>query len=157
MLNSISVYLMLGAIYCYLTRKTMYYEFVKEDIGQEHPRILLGILFVFWFPIFVLLSYRFLTQKEVKITRERQCWGCARNCKEGSTVAVVWKATLNGYTSTYWCKTCQEYCMEYTEKGEKGGLGELKKNHYEQWEEIREKIETVGDWYGTQGCRSSEK
>ncbi|OTW83589.1 hypothetical protein H0242_31255 (plasmid) [Bacillus thuringiensis serovar sumiyoshiensis] len=82
-----------------------------------------------------------LESKDVKIRKCRQCYGCARKFEKGDTLNVVKSVDTDGFTSTYWCKTCEEYWNKYMESGDEIYLGELKSEDPETWEEVRQKIE----------------
>lgn len=82
-----------------------------------------------------------LENKEVKIRKERMCWGCARKFEKGNKLHVVKAVDSDGFTSTYWCRTCNAYWDKYMDRDDEIGIGELRSEDDEMWEEIRQKIE----------------
>ncbi|MFV5913324.1 hypothetical protein [Bacillus cereus] len=75
--------------------------------------------------------------KNVKIRKARHCWGCARKFEKGNTLQVVKSVDDDGFNSTYWCKTCNEYWDKNMNRDDEIGFGDLKSEDPEVWEEIR--------------------
>jgi hypothetical protein len=83
----------------------------------------------------------YLTDKKVKIRKSQKCWGCGREFPKGSTLRYVKGVDGGVFGFAYWCDTCQEYWNEYMEDNDTCGMGELKKENVERWEETRKQIE----------------
>lgn len=79
--------------------------------------------------------------KDVKIRKDRCCWGCARKFETGSTLNVIKSVDSDGFNSVYWCKPCSSYWSKYMETGDEIGFGELKSENPELWEEVRQNVE----------------
>ncbi|PGT89819.1 hypothetical protein [Bacillus thuringiensis] len=82
-----------------------------------------------------------MTDKPVKIRKERRCHGCARRFEKGSTLQVIKSVDEGKFYSDYWCKTCQNYWSKYMNDGEEIGCGELRSEDREAWEEVRKATE----------------
>ncbi len=82
-----------------------------------------------------------LLDKDVKIRKDRKCWGCARDFKKGHTLRCVKAADEGTITATYYCGTCTEYWKDYMEPCDEIGYGELRSEDYERWELTRKNVE----------------
>ena len=82
-----------------------------------------------------------LESKDVKIRKERMCWGCGRNFEKGSELHVVKSVDGDGFSSTYWCRTCDSYWNAHMDAHDEICIGELRSEDKETWEEMRQKIE----------------
>ncbi|GAB6429338.1 hypothetical protein [Bacillus cereus] len=91
-----------------------------------------------------------LEQKDVKIRKDRRCWGCARKFEKGRTLKVIKGVDDEGFFSTYWCRTCNTYWCKYMHDGDEIGFGELKSEDPEVWGETR--LEVEGDCVERVSC-----
>lgn len=56
-----------------------------------------------------------LTDKEVKIRKERRCWGCGFLKEPGNLMQYVVNVFDGNFGATYWCEVCYAYCCKNAE------------------------------------------
>lgn len=54
-----------------------------------------------------------LSSKEVRIRKQRQCWGCGFASDVGRIMKYVVHVDNGDFGSCYWCEVCDEYLQIY--------------------------------------------
>lgn len=86
---------------------------------------------------------RVLSARHVTTRVGHQCWGCGREFPKKTKMFLVEAVEEDDgkWWRTYWCSVCQAYCSDNVQPDDQVGLGELRSNDLDNWENIRAKTE----------------
>lgn len=84
-----------------------------------------------------------LEDKIITTRKTHKCFGCAREFKPKSKLQLLVHVDSGDFSKTYWCETCRKYWQKFMSHDDEIFMGDLKREDFERWEQIRKELETL--------------
>jgi hypothetical protein len=81
--------------------------------------------------------------KKVKIRKPATCFGCGRTFPKGMILRKVTSVGGSGFSTSKWCRVCDEYWATFMTMDDEITMGELKSEDPDRWEIIRSEVEAI--------------